>query len=106
MVLAMQRYKFQAPLCPAGSELAAVPLGEVRRMVVHGGHHDTRASQYFTGLVANNGEGSEWRQDDHLVVTIALICDDPGKYFGIGDKFALWLGTDIAGGVVTRRLFI
>jgi hypothetical protein len=32
--------------------------------------------------------------------------DDPADYFSAGDHFALWLGHDIADGVVTRRLFV
>ncbi len=57
-------------------------------------------------VVTNNGDGSEWLTADHLIVTVALTADDPGKYFAIGDHFTLWLGTDIASGVVSRRLFI
>jgi hypothetical protein len=105
----MKQYKFQALLMlgPArDSEPAAVPAGEVRRMIVRGENHETHASQFFTGLVANNGDGSAWLTADHLIVTVALTADEPDKYFGTGDHFALWLGNDIASGVVSRRLFL
>jgi hypothetical protein len=39
-------------------------------------------------------------------MTIVLMCDDPGEYFGIGDSFSVWLGSDLGRGVVTRRLFV
>ena len=61
---------------------------------------------FFSALVANNGDGPGWLADDHAIMIIVLAGDDPGEYFDIGDRFALWLGSDIARGVVTRRLFI
>jgi hypothetical protein len=105
----MKRYKFQALVTPgpaAGGGLAALPPGQIRRMVVRGQHHETQGSQFFSALVADNGDGSGWLADDHVIVTIAVTADDPRAYFGIGDHFALWLGSDIADGVVTRRLYI
>lgn len=105
----MKRYKFQALLTlepAADGQPAVLPPGQVRRMLVHGQDNETHASRFFTGLIANNGDGSDWLTDDHLIVSVALTGDDPGKYFGIGDHFALWLGSDIAAGVVTRRLFV
>ncbi len=41
-----------------------------------------------------------------MIVTIVLVGDDPREYFEAGDSFALWLGSDLGRGVVTRRLFI
>jgi hypothetical protein len=66
-----KNFKFQALVTLPGGEPgpAAVPPGQVRRMVVRGQHH-------------------------------------PSEYFGGSDRFALWLGGDVAGGVVTRRLFV
>src|SRR5487761_323046 len=87
-----------------GRGLVALPAGQIRRMVVRGQHHETHGSRFFSAMVAGNGSG--WLGDDHVIVTIAVTADDPGAYFGMGDHFALWLGSDIAGGVVTRRLFL
>jgi len=104
-----KRYKFQALLTPGpGGDggLAAVPPGQIRRMVVRGQHHETHGSQFFSALVTNNGDGTGWLRDDHFIVTIVLTGDAPREYFDIGDHVALWLGSDIASGVVTRRLFI
>ncbi len=75
-------------------------------MVVRGQHRQTHGSQFFSALVTNNGDGSEWLGDDHVIVTVVLTGDDPREYFGGGDEFALWLGKDIAAGVVIRRLFV
>ncbi len=100
--MTVKRYKIQAllTLSPAGDgRQAAVPPGQIRRMLVHSHNHETHADQFFTGLVANHGDGSEWLKDDHLIVTIVLTGQDPDKYFDIGDQFDLWLGGDIASGV-------
>jgi hypothetical protein len=31
-------------------------------------------------------------------MTVTLACGDPSEYFGIGDYFALWPGSDIGHG--------
>jgi hypothetical protein len=108
-VVTTKRYKFQALLTlgpAADGGQTAVPVGQVRRMLVWGRRHETHAGQFFTGLVANNGDGSDWLGRDHLIVTVVVTGDDVGQYFDIGDHFALWHGGDIASGVVSRRLFI
>lgn len=105
----MKRYKFQALLtldASGGSEPVPVPPGQIRRMVVRGQHHETHDDQFFSALVTNNGDEPGWLGHDHAIMTIVLTGDDPDEYFGIGAPFALWLGSDIARGVVTRRLFI
>jgi hypothetical protein len=103
----MKRYKFQAvvTLDPPAAR-AAVGSGQTRRMVVRAQHHDTHDSQLFSALVTDAGESSPWRDDDHVVLTIALAGTDPGEYFDVGDHFALWLGGDVGHGLVTRRLFV
>lgn len=105
----MKRYKFQALVTlghPAKGGLAEMPGGQTRRMVLRAQHHQTHASQFFTALVTDNGENPSWLGDDHVIMTVALVGDDTSEYFDIGDHFALWLGSDIGRGVVTRRLFI
>jgi hypothetical protein len=37
-------------------------------------------------------------------VTVMITGEDPAAYFSAGDHFALWMGHDIADGVVTRRV--
>ena len=105
----MKSYKFQAlvTLEPPG-RCGSVPLpeGQMRRMAVLGQDHQNRGSQVFSALVTNNGEGSPWIAEDHVIVTIVLVGDDAREYLDIGDRFTLWLGSDTGHGVVTRRLFI
>jgi hypothetical protein len=103
----MKRYKFQAlvTLDPPAARVAVQP-GQTRRMVVRGQHHDTHGSQMFSALVTQAGDDSPRRDDDHVIMTIALTCPAPAEYFEVGDHFALWLGGDIGHGVVTRRLFV
>lgn len=102
----MKRYKFQALVTfdpPAAG--AAGPPGQTRRMVVRGEHHETHGSHLFSALVTP-GEDSPRSDDDHVIMTVSLAAADPNDYFEIGDHFALWLGSDIGHGVVTRRLFV
>jgi hypothetical protein len=113
----VHRYKFQAFITlgraadatPGETDQVpapALPPGQMQRMGLRGEHHQTHASHFFSALVANNGDSSAWLGDDHAIVTVMLSgADYPEDYFSAGDHFALWLGTDVADGVVTRRLF-
>jgi hypothetical protein len=112
-------YKFQAfvTVCPPpGGDVASPPLpaaaalppGQIKRMAVRGEHHITHDTHFFSALVANSGDSSDWIGDNHAVVTVMLSADDAdhaSEYFGGGDHFALWIGHDIADGIVTRRLY-
>jgi hypothetical protein len=108
-----QRYKFQALLtlsAPAGAAAGAasqpaaidLPPGQLRRMVIRGQRHGTQGKCFFSALVASNGDVSDAR---HEIVTVSLVADEPAEYFSVGDHFWLWLGHDLADGVITRRLF-
>lgn len=114
--MTLRPYKFQAFVTVSPPEedspdglpptaAAELPPGRIRRMTVRGEHHATHGSHFFSALVANSGDSSEWIGDNHAIVTVMLTGDDPAEYFSAGDHFALWLGHDIADGVVTRRLF-
>jgi hypothetical protein len=108
----MERYKFQAVVTldqPQDSGQGAGEVlrsGHMQRYVLRSEHHQTHASQIFSALVTNNGDAVARPLDDHVVVTVLLLGDEPREYFDIGDQFALWLGQDVGHGVVTRRLFI
>ncbi|HUK70484.1 MAG TPA: hypothetical protein VLW50_17290 [Streptosporangiaceae bacterium] len=104
----MKRYKFQALLTSNPSGNDGRPLmapGQMRRMVIRGEHHETHSRRFFSALVAHNGDSPHWLADRRAIVTIALVGDDPRDYFDIGDQFALWLGSDIGRGIVSRRLY-
>lgn len=108
----MKRYKFQALVTlgerdePRNPGPADMPGGQLRRVVVHGQHHKTGCTKFFNALVTDSGEGSRWPEEDPVIMTIMLVCDEPREYFDIGDSFSFWLGRDRAHGVVTRRLFV
>jgi hypothetical protein len=113
----MKRYKFQGlvTLSPPRDEgPAAIGSGQTRRLVVRGHHHDmvrgeryeTGPSKFFSALATSNGEEARWSDDDHLIMTIVLVGDEPREYFDVGDSFTVWLGRDLGRGIVTRRLFI
>lgn len=74
-------------------------------MVIRGHHHDTHGSQMFSALVTNI-DMSLLPGDQHLVLTLNLIGEHLAEYFDIGDTFALWQGSDLGHGVITRRLFV
>jgi hypothetical protein len=104
----MKRYKFQAliKLDPSGDGgPVAVPPGQMRRMVLRGQHQETHVKQFFSAMITNDGDGSPRLGPHRAVVTLALTGDDVPEYFDIGASFALWLGSDIGKGVVTRRLY-
>lgn len=109
-------YKFQAfvtvsppegtdPAGPPIAASAALPPGQIKRMAIRGEHHLTHSTHFFNALVSNNGDSSDWIGDNHAIVTVMLTADDAADYLSAGDHFALWLGHDIADGIVTRRLF-
>jgi hypothetical protein len=109
-------YKFQAFVTvsppegadPAGPPIAAsatLPPGQIKRMAIRGEHHLTHGTHFFSALVANSGDSSDWIGDNHAIVTVMLTADDAADYLSAGDHFALWIGHDIADGIVTRRLF-
>jgi len=105
----VQRYKFQALVTlgsPQDGGPAAMPRGEMHRLVVRGRNHDTGGSKFFSALVMRNGEDARWADNDPVIMTIVLVGDHPRQYFEVGDQFAFWLGHDLGRGIVTRRLFV
>lgn len=71
------------------------------RMVVRAETSPDHGSQLFSALVS--GEGN---MGAYTIVTLRLSGDDVGDYLGVGEHFCLWLGSDVAEGVITRRLFV
>jgi hypothetical protein len=105
----MKRYKFQA-LVTLGSPQERGPVGvsreEMRRAVLRSRHHQTGCSRFFGALAMRNGEQPPWPEDNPVIVTVVVMCDQPAEYFGIGDRFSFWLGRDVGRGIVTRQLFV
>lgn len=99
-----RRYKFRAMLTPAPAG-AGDEAGQMHRMVLRGFHRQSHGCKMFSALVTSDDHPG-WLSDDRAMAIIALYADDAGDYFDIGDHFAVWLGTDVADGVVTGRLFV
>lgn len=105
----MKRYKFQALVTlgtQRGGGPAVVPREQMRRVVLRGRQHETGCSEFFGALAMRNGEDPPWPEENPMIMTIVVVCDQPGEYFDIGDRFAFWLGGDVGRGTVTRHLFV
>lgn len=102
-----KRYKIQAMITllpPAGAAEPAL-TGPTCRAVIRAQHHETRARKFFTALVDIRDDYGV-ADASHLVVTAVVLGDDAADYLAVGDEFALWRGSDIGQGVVTRRVFV
>ena len=101
--MTIKRYKFQAMVKPmAGRRNAPVESDAVaRRMVVRAATSPTHGSQLFSALVSGEGD-----LGGYTIVTLRVTGDEVGDYLGVGEHFSLWLGDDVAEGVITRRLFV
>jgi len=42
---------------------------------------------------------------DRAEVTITMTDDEAGAFFGAGQRFSLWSGTDIGHGTISRRVY-
>lgn len=102
MVVTIKSYKFQAMVKPLASGHAAVASDAVpRRMVVRSETSPDHGSQMFSALVSG-----ESILGPYTIVILRLAGDDVGDYLGVGEHFSLWLGGDVAEGIITRRLFV
>lgn len=100
----MKRYKFRAivKLLPAARE--ALPPGQppTHAVIRAADHHGPSGGQY-TGLVLS------WEPsvgNDEAIAVVVAYGPDPAACLPIGGTFALWRGTDLAVGTVTRREFV
>jgi hypothetical protein len=102
----MTRYKFQAivKLLPAARE--ALPPGQLptHAVIRAADHHGPSGGQY-TGLVLS-WEPSPVVSDDEAIAVVVAYGPDPAACLPIGGTFALWRGTDLAVGTVTRKVFV
>jgi hypothetical protein len=104
----MKRYKYQALLTlypvERGGLGAALPC-QTRRLVVPSHHHDTHVSKIFSSVVTTADDRPLCPGCVDVPVTMQLNGDDALDYFGPGERFTLWFGTDVGHGVVSRRMF-
>jgi len=102
----MKRYKFQAivSLLPSASE--TTPTGQPpQRAVIRADNHHGPSGGMYTGLVLS-WESSPVVGADEAIAVVVAYGPDPAACLPIGGTFALWQGTDLAVGTVTRKLFI
>lgn len=98
-----KRYKFQALIKPLNGgrgtplEFDAAP----RRIVLRAETRQSHSCQLFTALVSGDGNIGNYG-----VIVLRLAGDEVCDYLDIGEHFRLWLGGDIAEGVITRRLYV
>ena len=86
----------------AGGGGTPVDLGsDLHRTVVHADASVAHGDQMFNALVS--GDRS---MGSYTLVTLRLDGDDVGDYLGVGEHFRLWLGSDVAEGIITRRLWV
>jgi hypothetical protein len=105
----MKHYKFQAlvTLSPANSGPPCPTLDAApRRMVLHGRSDESGRSQFFSVLVSRDGDMPFMSGNPRLEVVLRIAGDDVAEYLSVGRHFNLWLGEDVAEGIVTRRLFV
>lgn len=102
-----KRYKVRAELTlpPAadGSTAAGLP-GPVFQAVVRARHHETRCSHLFTAFLTTDDE-DPLPGSGSITATVVALGYEPQDCLAIGDDFALWRGSYLARGVVTRRAF-
>jgi hypothetical protein len=102
-------YKFQAlvTLHPADDGGPSPKLDEApRRMVLRGRSVVSGHSQFFSVLVSRDGEMPFRHGSPRVQITLRVAGDDVADYLDVGSHFNLWLGEDVADGIVTRRLFV
>jgi hypothetical protein len=73
-------------------------------VMVHARPGRPGAERYFEAVITRD-DGKPLRSGDHAVVTIAVPDEDAGAFLAMGELFALWHGSDIGHGVVSRRVF-
>lgn len=100
-MVTIKRYKFQAMVKPLAGGTPVEPDTVLRRIVVRTETSPAHGGQLFSALV--RGEDNVGL---YTIVTLWLTGDDVCDYLGVGEHIRLWLGSDVAEGVVTRRLFV
>ena len=102
-------YKFQAlvTLHPANDGGPCPKLDEAPcRTILRGRSVESGRCQFFSALVNRDGEMPFRHGSPRVQVTLRVAGDDVAEYLDIGSNFNLWLGSDVADGIVTRRLFV
>ena len=79
---------------------------ETHSVMVHASRPDLPGSdRYFPAVIVRDDEQPLSPGDSNVVVTISVPDDEASEFFSAGRTFALWTGTDVGDGTVSRRVF-
>lgn len=100
------RFKAVISLDPAARLPAAQDTAETHSVMVHASRPDLPGSdRYFPAVIARDDEHPLSPGDSRVIVTISVPDDEAAEFFSPGRPFALWTGTDVGHGTVSRHVF-
>jgi hypothetical protein len=108
-----RQFKFKAviSLDPA-AQLPAAPLpaaqypAEAHPLMVHAAPPGLPGSdRYFPAVIVRDDEQALRPGDSRVIATISVPDDQASEFFSPGRPFALWTGTDVGHGTVSRHVF-
>jgi hypothetical protein len=89
------------PRQPSGQEYR----NHTHALMVHAHRPDEPSYvRYFPAELSWDDERA-LRAGDRAEVTITMIDDEAAAFFGCGQRFSLWNGSDIGHGTISRRVY-
>lgn len=105
----MKQFKFKAVVSlgdsgqqPPGGQY---PSGTHSLMVRVPCRHVPALHRYFPAVISRDDEQPLKPGDGGIIVTIAVADDEALEFFGPGQPIALWNGSEVGHGIVSRRVF-
>ena len=62
-------------------------------------------TKVFSAELSWDDEGACLSPGDRAEVTITMVDDEAATFFGSGQRFSLWSGTDVGHGTISRRVY-
>jgi hypothetical protein len=108
-----RQFKFKAIISldpaaqlPAARFPAAPYPAETHSVMVHAWAPGLPGSdRYFPAVIVRDDEQALRPGDSDVIVTISVPDDEASEFFSPGRPFALWTGTDVGHGTVSRHVF-
>jgi len=103
----MKRFRYQALVTlypPQQGGLPASLPAETRCLVVRAEDQQTHRSKLFSSVLMTADDQPLRPGDARRVVTLQVNGDDARQFMRPGGEFALWFGTDVGHGTVSRQL--
>ena len=104
----LRQFKFKAviSLDPAAQLPATQYPAETHSVMVHASPPGLPGSgRYFPAVIVRDDEQALRPGDSGVIVTISVPDDEASEFFSSGRPFALWTGTDVGHGTVSRHVF-